>query len=393
MFRVFAILLTIVSAVVVLGGGGWLLFRCLRRAEDPGRVLFKGILTVLIAAGLLAFGGAGIAAILACAVCGVILSILWAPHLGALIASPLTSLYDGGGAEPEPAPLYSIALARRKQGRYEEALLEVQRQLDRFPTDIVGQLLLAEIQAENLNDLPAAQSIIEQVCEQPGHAPENIALALNELADWHLKFRRDTEAAGLTLAKIVALYPESELAQIASHRMAHLGSTEERLASQDRTPIHLRVGVRNVGLLKDSSGLQVPAEDPAAQATAYVTHLAEHPLDSEVREKLALIYADHYQRLDLAIDQLEQLVQQPNQPAKQVVHSLNLLADLQIKYAQDYEAARQTLQRIVDLYPELAAAENARQRLAHLRLELKGQDAPHSIKLGTYEQNIGLKKH
>jgi len=122
-----------------------------------------------------------------------------------------------------------------------------------------------------------------------------------------------------------------------------------------------------------------------------VKHLAEHPMDSEAREKLALIYADHYQRLDLAADQLEQLIQQTNQPAKQVVHWLNLLADLQIKHATDPAAARQTLQRIIDKFPGLAAASNAQRRLDLLKLELKGNEKSQAVRLGSYEQNIGLR--
>ena len=37
-----------------------------------------------------------------------------------------------------------------------------------------------------------------------------------------------------------------------------------------------------------------------------------------------------------------------------------------------------------------ALASQAEQRLAHLRLDLKGKEDSHSVKLGAYEQNIGL---
>jgi hypothetical protein len=40
----------------------------------------------------------------------------------------------------------------------------------------------------------------------------------------------------------------------------------------------------------------------------------------------------------------------------------------------------------------LPPAENARQRIAHLRLELKGRENKQAVKLGEYEQNIGLKR-
>ena len=154
----------------------------------------------------------------------------------------------------------------------------------------------------------------------------------------------------------------------------------------------MRTGVQNVGLLRDTSALSRPEADPAEQAAEHVKHLEQHPFDSEVREKLALLYAGHYQRLDLAIGELEQLIQQPNQPAKQVVHWLNLLADLQIKHLGDFESARQTLQRIIDLDPEVAAARIAQQRIEHLKLELRKNEPRQALKLGSYEQNIGLKK-
>ncbi len=105
-----------------------------------------------------------------------------------------------------------------------------------------------------------------------------------------------------------------------------------------------------------------------------------------------MIYAGHYHRLDLAVDQLEQLVQQPNQPAKQVVHWLNLMADLQVQEGADMEQVRQTLQRIRDLYPGIAAAETARRRMDTLKLELKAKEKRQGVQLGAYEQNLGLKK-
>ena len=107
---------------------------------------------------------------------------------------------------------------------------------------------------------------------------------------------------------------------------------------------------------------------------------------------MAGIYADHYARLDLALDQLEQMIQLPNQPHRQVVRWLNQYADLQIRSGSAYEAVKPTLQRIVDLDPNVAAAEIARKRIDLLKLELKAKQPKEAVKMGTYEQNIGLKQ-
>ena len=111
----------------------------------------------------------------------------------------------------------------------------------------------------------------------------------------------------------------------------------------------------------------------------------------DAREKLASLYAGHYKRLDLAADELEQMIAEPNQPYKLVVHWLNLLADLQIRSGAAYQIVSQTLQRIIERFPNLAAAEMARNRLSLLKLELKANEKTEAVKLGTYEQKIGLK--
>ena len=122
-----------------------------------------------------------------------------------------------------------------------------------------------------------------------------------------------------------------------------------------------------------------------------VRHLARHPLDNDVRERLATVYAEHFQRLDLAAQELETLIATPHQPQKLVAHWLNLLADFQVRATGGVEAARLTLQRIVDQFPRSAAAANAETRLGQLKLELKQHSVTRVIKLGHYEQNIGLK--
>ena len=94
----------------------------------------------------------------------------------------------------------------------------------------------------------------------------------------------------------------------------------------------------------------------------------------------------------MAADQLGQLIEQPNQPVKLVAQWLNLLADLQLRHGADYNTVRQTLEQIVEQYPNLAAAEIARHRLGRLKLEWKAKETSQAVKLGSYEQNIGLKR-
>jgi tetratricopeptide (TPR) repeat protein len=323
----------------------------------------------------------------------VVLSVMWTPHISEWISKPLSSLYDGGTEPPEPKPYYSIAQARRQRREFLQAVVAIREQLARFPNDFEGVMLLANIQAEDLQDLSGAEITLNHFCDQPNPPPRQFAAAMNQLADWHLKLAQDTDSARTALEKIITRFPDTELSLQAAQRIAHLGGTgKQLLASLDRQPMAVPEGVKNVGLLGSSEHLRLAEADPAKLAADYVKHLEQHPLDTEAREKLAIIYAEHYQRLDLAAGELNQLIETPNQPAKRVAHWLNLLADLQVQHGADYETVRGTVERIVERFPDLAAGEMARTRLGRLKLELKGHKETPGVKLGVYEQNIGLKR-
>ncbi len=378
-----------------------MVIRSLRRSDDPARLIFKWLLSVGMILGFIwicrkYIAGAGaIGTFFGVALGGMtslMLFIVWRNSVVAIVAKPFEAMYTGGGEEPEPRPFYSIARARQKQGKYEEAVAEIRRQLQRFPSDVEGQFFLAQVQAEDMKDIPAAERTIERFCEQSGHAPANFAFALQSMDDWHLKIAQDPDAARRDLEKLLGLVPDTEFSARAAQRIAHLASPEMVLSPYDRKKFVVVEGERHLGLLKDQSHLKPVEADPGKKAADYVKHLEQHPLDTEARENLAVIYFEHYHRLDLAADQLEQMIAQHNQPARLVVRWLNLLADLQARAGAGYEIVRATLQRIIDRDPKVAAAELARKRIAMLKLELKAQEANKSVQLGTYEQNIGLKR-
>jgi tetratricopeptide (TPR) repeat protein len=394
-------LIHVLEIAVVAGILGWILWEWFKRSDDRPRLVSKWIISAVIisitwyiaGSNYREGGGWGAAFIIAisCAICGIVLGITWGTNIGTFLARPLTSLFDDGGREIEPQPYYSIAEARRKRGKYREAAAEIRKQLAAFPGDLTGTIMLAEIEAEHFNDLAAAELTIERWIAQPELTPSNLAAALNRLADWHLRFGDDPDSARGALQRIIDTFPESEQAYVASQRIAHLATPKMLAEKHERPRIHLGQYEQRVGLVTEPLNIAPKSEEPGAAAAKLVHHLEEHPLDAEARENLALIYAEHYRRLDLARDQMEQLISQPNAPAKQIAHWLNVLADLHIKHADDVEGARATLHRITELFPKSAAAETARNRIAHLRLELRANKKSQVVKLGSYEQNIGLK--
>jgi outer membrane protein assembly factor BamD (BamD/ComL family) len=399
-----ALLGKILGWLILIGLFVALLWWCYARSDDRRSLVYKWLLSLPGCVGMFflirwlnfkvgggvdygaaIFGGALTAAL------GLYFAIIWRRNIAMMVANPIGSLYDGGTQQVDAQAFYSLAEAKRKRGHYAEAIAAIHKQLEKFPHDFTGQMMLAEIQTENLHDLPTAIITVQRICNQPKHTPQNIAYALNTLADWHLKHSADPDAAREALQQIVQRYPDSDLALMAEQRIAHLATREHLTAAHDRPRIALPHGETNIGLMSSSAHLAPPAPDQAARAKELVAHLQTHPHDAEAREQLALIYSDHYHWLDLAAEQLGQLINQPHQPPRNVIRWLNLLADLQIRHDCPYQAVYQTIAQIIERFPQQAAADLARKRLDLLQLEMKAKTTPHSVKLGTYEQNLGLK--
>ena len=290
--------------LILSSGAVALLWMWLKGSRDRAMLISRWALTAIVlgwtfwvARGLLKIQGPAAAfAVIIAALGGIVMAIVWTPYIVDVVASKISSVYDGGTEEVESRPFYSVFLALRAKGKYDEALAEVQKQLSRFPTDFEGQMLLAELQAEHLDDLPGAEHTIERIYRQSGHAPRNISYALNRLADWYSDLASNREAAQQALQKLIELLPDSEMALQAAQRIARLANPEAASAARDRGLVAMNAGVERVGLLRPGT-LQRPAEvDPGREAAEFVKHLEAHPLDSHVREQLAIAYASHYQR-------------------------------------------------------------------------------------------------
>jgi tetratricopeptide (TPR) repeat protein len=315
---------------------------------------------------------------------------MWTPAVADFIFTPLTSAFTGGSDEPDVKPFYFIATAKRMRGKPEEAIAEINKQLGKFPGDIAGLMLLATIQAEDLHDMPAAEATIAELLAQPEVKPQEVVTALHALADWQLQHGRDPEAARKSLEQIVARFPDTQLSHAAEQRIAKLGDVTATRDFRENAKFEVRVREKNVGLGKTSPIAPVvfDADEVAAQ---YVKQLEKFPRDTDTREKLAVLYAEEFKRLDLAADQIEQLTSVPGETPKHVARWLNLLATLYIQVGRDEENARKALRSIVQKFPKSSHAEIAARRLAGLRLELNSSVNKPVKMLGVYDKDLGLR--
>lgn len=394
---------TIVNVVFSLFGLGfivWLFIRAFKRSYEPLGLAIRWLCTAALlwyelTVAVPAFARGGFDAIfglILTLVFGIIINILWRHSIIEMIAKPLTSIFDGGDEPVEAKPQYSAVMAKRNRGQPLEAVVAVREQLAKFPNDFEGILLLANIQAEDMNDLPGAEITLNKFCDSPKAPDRQVVAALTQLADWHLKKAVDVDGARSALQRLVERFPGTEISLRAEQRLAHLGQTEKIILGQhDRQATVLPEGVNNIGLLDSTEFLKPKEVEPGKLAEVYVKHLQQHPHDSEVRGKLAAIYAQDFKRLDLATMELAQLINEPRHSPKQIAGWLNQLANYQIELGADIATVQATLEKIVENFPGAPVADLALRRLARLNSEFKGKEKTPGVKLGVYEQNIGLK--
>ncbi|MGE3309682.1 MAG: tetratricopeptide repeat protein [Limisphaerales bacterium] len=382
----FGAVLSVIAFALLFGWIGW---RWTRVSTDPPGILWTKIVfsTVLLGVGgfCIAFVhpilGVPVGALLA-----IVASIPWAKNIGNAIASPLANLYDGGTEEEPPKPTYAIAEAHRKQARYGAAITEIRKQLDLFPGDVAGLLMLAEIQCRNLDDWTRAEESIHAIVANTDLAVPTRAKALQALADWHLDFHQDTAAARAAYQRIIDLFPDTPESNDAARRLAHIGDGNWRAERREPSKLVVPKADQRVGL-KDSPPVAPPEADPEVEADALRAQLASHPLDIEARESLAILYADRLGRIDWAAAEIEKLLTQPHQAPKHVAKWLHLLADLHVRIDGDEAAARGALERIGALYPGTALESLAQARLQLLRVEFQGRTA--SSRIGGHPPDPG----
>lgn len=323
---------------------------------------------------------------------GIPLVVMWLPPFISTVLQPLFGSLTGGSEEVEVKPMYFRAHGLRKRGDYAGAIAMAERELARFPDDLEGQLLIADIRAVDLKDPAVALAGLAEILVQPGRSANDLCLTLDRMADLQLNRLNQPEAAGETLRRIVEGFTDTEAAQLARQRLAHLPGAQQLAEKAERPRLVVTRHEERLGLTEDLGASALPAADGELRARELLVHLEQFPDDWESREQLARIYVDPLNRLDLAFDQMERLISQTSAAPKHVVRWLNELADLQLKAADGTGAAKLTLERIVACFPSTPWAEQAEARIRHLAWDRRGKEAPRTLRLGSYEQNIGLKR-
>jgi hypothetical protein len=279
-------------------------------------------------------------------------------------------------------PMYARAIARMKFGKYNEAEMEIIRELEKSEDDFDGWMMLAELYANHFHDLKEAERTVLEICDQPKVTPPQLSVALHRLADWQLKLGGDPVAARRALQRVCERLRGTHLARMAQLRINQLPKTAEDLHEQQTA------GTIHLPALSDSRDedflepVEIDRAAAARAANACVEKLKRDPNDIVAREKLARIFTEQLQKPDLGIEQISLLLTLPEAPEGKRPEWLGLIGAWHLKYRQDVDRGREALEQLLSEYPSSVQAFAARRRLELLNTE-HNQQAARPIKAPT----------
>lgn len=282
----------------------------------------------------------------------------------------------------KPVPAYARAIAGVKLGKYRQAEADIIAELEKCESDFDGWLMLAELYARQFGDVGEAARTIHGLCDEPNTTLAQASLALNRLADWQLQFRNDPPAARQALEEIIRRGPGTHLARMAELRIRQLPASREELQERHQPKtIHLPPLGDKLDTAPATPSAPVNRIKARDAANHCVNKLHENPADTPTREKLAAIFADQLGEIGLGIQQIEWLLEMPEQPPEKMAAWLALIASWEIRRDGNAQAARPRLERLVRDYPASVQALGARRRLDLLDRETEETPpAPTAIK-------------
>jgi hypothetical protein len=272
-----------------------------------------------------------------------------------------------------PLPHYTSAIVKMKFGKYAEAEAAIIKELEKCENDFDGWLMLAELYARQFKDIGEAEKTILDLCDDANTTLSQKSVALHKLADWQLQFREDPVAARRSLEEIVNRMPGTHLAKMAAIRLGQIPATKQEWVEQQDHGRQIKMPALNDDLdhpAKENIRETNPAEAERA-ANQCVEKLERDPKDTAAREKLARIFAERLGQAALGVEQLELLLEMPEQPPNKMAAWLALAAAWRLKYLDDKEGAEKLLRRLIKDFPQSAQAFAAQRRLKLMEMEAR----------------------
>jgi len=147
------------------------------------------------------------------------------------VANRFAGLYWPDDSEFRIVPEYSMAEARVKEGKYEEAIEEYRTVILQHPADVYPHLRLAELALDHLHDANLAELELQSAVGKAAGG-ETAVLAAGRLADFYQQTQLDPKRALEVMKQLRKELEGSKHVKLVNERIATL----ERLAGGYRMP-------------------------------------------------------------------------------------------------------------------------------------------------------------
>ncbi|MGD0651387.1 MAG: hypothetical protein ABSA97_09665 [Verrucomicrobiia bacterium] len=189
------------------------------------------LIAVVVGAYLIRWAGFSILLPFVGAFYGLILFFLFGMPLAKRAGEGASQLFWPDDSHFRIMPEYSVAEARVKGGKYQEAVDEYRKVIIEHPDDIYPHLRIAELALNHLKDAKTAElELLSAVAKANGE--DSTSLAAGRLADFYQHTLRDPARALEVMKQLHEKIPGTKQAQRAEERIATL----ERLASGPPPP-------------------------------------------------------------------------------------------------------------------------------------------------------------
>jgi tetratricopeptide (TPR) repeat protein len=154
---------------------------------------------------------------------GLLLWVLFGISFVRKAGESAAALYTGDGSQIPIRPEYSLAEARVKKGKYQEAIDEYRKVILEHPDDIYPHMRIAELAMKHLNDLKLAElELLSAMGKAKGE--DSTALAAGRLADFYQHTLQDTARALEVMKQLRKKIHGTKQSKLAEERIALLES-------------------------------------------------------------------------------------------------------------------------------------------------------------------------
>ena len=293
------------------------------------------------------------------------------------IFMPLVHLGLTQQEKADPYVSYSRAIGQINFGKYEDAEVEVIRQLEKKENDFQGWMMLAELYATKYKRLDDAAQVIVDLCHDASVKPVEISVACNKLADWQLTIGQNPSAARAALDLLIRSLPGSHFAEMARVRLRQVPRTHEDYV-ETKKPRPIRLPSLREHFEEPTSQEQKISDrrEATLEANRLTARLQDDPNDFDTRERLAILLAEHLGHVKLGMEQLRLMIRMPDFPLESRAKWLGHIGNWELRLNKNEAAFIAILNEIIRDFPATSQAYSARRQLQLLEYKKIDEATP-----------------